>query len=257
MKALILAAGMGTRLGKYTESLPKGMLSFNGKPLIEWQIQNLRKTGIDDIIIVTGYKKEAINYPGIKYYHNPLFAETNMVESMLCAKADLNSDILVAYSDILYTPLLVKLCKESSANIGVVVDKNWRDYWEMRYNSTEFDLESLQIKDGKIVELGKPITTSKGIDYRYIGLIKFSKEGIRTALKVYDVKKSGNESWLQSGKTFPQGYMTDLLNEVILSGYEVEPLITEGGWLEFDTNEDYEITCKLLDEGKLASDLTM
>lgn len=256
MKAIILAAGMGTRLGKYTENLPKGMLSFNGKPLIEWQIQNLRKAGINDIIIITGYKKETINYLYIKYYNNPLFAETNMVESMFCAREELNTDVLVAYSDILYTPQLAKLCKESTANIGVAVDKNWREYWTMRYNSTEFDLESLQVSDGKIVELGKSLTSSAGIDYRYIGLIKFSKAGIQKALEIYDTKKTKMEQWKQSGKAFPQGYMTDLLNEIILSNYEVNPVISDGGWLEFDTNEDYEITCKLQAEGKISKELS-
>lgn len=252
MKAIILAAGMGTRLDKYTKNLPKGMLAFNGKPLIEWQVQNLRKAGIEDITIVTGYKKETIAYADIKYYHNPLFAETNMVESLLCARAEMNGDVLVAYSDIIYTPQLVQLCKENVSNIGVAVDKDWRKYWMLRYNSTEFDLESLQVKDGRIIELGRSLSSSAGVDLRYIGLIKFSAAGIQKALEVYDAKKFKNENWVQSGKSFAQGYMTDLLNEIIMTGYEVNPIISHGGWLEFDTNEDYEIACKLQSEGKIS-----
>ena len=73
MKAIILAAGMGTRLGKYTNHLPKGMLVFNGKTLIEFQLETLKKVGIYKIAIVTGYQKEAISYPGLKYYYNKYY----------------------------------------------------------------------------------------------------------------------------------------------------------------------------------------
>ena len=70
MKAIILAAGMGTRLGKYTENLPKCMLNFNGKTLIQHQIDTLRECGITDIIIVKGHVPEKIQIPGVKYYIN-------------------------------------------------------------------------------------------------------------------------------------------------------------------------------------------
>ena len=68
MKAIILAAGVGSRMKKYTKSLPKGMMKINGKTLIERQIQVLKTVGIKKIIIVKGYKSEMINYKGIKYY---------------------------------------------------------------------------------------------------------------------------------------------------------------------------------------------
>jgi L-glutamine-phosphate cytidylyltransferase len=194
MKALILAAGMGTRLDKYTRNLPKGMLSFNGKPLIEWQIQQLRKAGIIDINIVTGYQREKIAYPGVRYFHNPDFASTNMVESMLCARDILQgSDVLVSYSDILFTGELAALACGSHGDIGVAVDRNWRKYWMLRYGTTETDLESLTVKDNTIVELGKPMSSSADIDYRYIGMIRFSEAGMAKALEIYDGKKAADE----------------------------------------------------------------
>ena len=254
MKAIILAAGMGTRLGKYTENLPKGMLNFNGRSLIEWQIFQLKKCGIDQIIVVTGYKKEKINYTGVQYYHNYEYASTNMVESLLCARKELDSDVLVTYSDLIFTDRFVKLALESRADIGVAVDKSWKDYWNLRYGTTEHDLESLTIKNGRIAELGKPVSSSSGIDFRYIGIIKFSVKGIQKALDIYDAKKSKNEKWIQSGKEFKQGYMTDLLNEVILSGNVVTPIISDGGWIEFDTVADYEIILKKLKEGAIKDD---
>ena len=111
MRAVILAAGKGTRMGKYTQNLPKGMLNFRGKTLIERQIETLRSAGISDIAIVTGYEADKINYENVTYFHNAKFDTTNMVESLMCAKDFIkNSDILVCYSDILYTKELVKKC---------------------------------------------------------------------------------------------------------------------------------------------------
>ena len=92
MKAIILAAGQGTRLKKYTQDLPKGMLSFMGKTVIERQIEMFRKCGINDIIVIRGFAADKIQYEGIKYYMNEDFANTNMVESLMCAKEEFNDD---------------------------------------------------------------------------------------------------------------------------------------------------------------------
>ena len=84
MKAIILAAGKGVRMGKYTQDIPKGMLSVNGKTLIEWQMQALRRGGVDTIIIGTGYRKETIPYADVTYVHNTDHATTNMVDTLMC-----------------------------------------------------------------------------------------------------------------------------------------------------------------------------
>ena len=97
MKAVILAAGQGTRLNKYTKGLPKGMLSFMGKTVIGRQIELYRSCGIDDIIIVRGYERDKIKYEGIKYYDNVRYADTNMVESLMTAEEEFDTDIIIIY----------------------------------------------------------------------------------------------------------------------------------------------------------------
>lgn len=254
MKAIILAAGRGTRMGKYTENLPKGMLVFEGITLIERQIETLRRSGIKDIAIVTGYESEKINYKDITYFQNENFATTNMVETLMCAEKFLTSDIIVAYSDILYTKELVELCCKSSCDIGVAVDADWKKLWKLRYGNCETDLESMQIENCKIVELGKEVDSSIGLEYRYIGLIKFTQKGLDILRKVYNGQKEKNSNWAQSGKPFELGYMTDILSEIISQGYDVTPIITKGNWLEFDTNEDYEVILKYKSEGIITDD---
>ena len=108
------------------------------------------------------------------------------------------------------------------------------------------------MEKGRIVELGREVESSAGIDYRYIGLLKFSKGVWPRLFELYDAKKSKQERWRASAKPFEQGYMTDLLGDLIRCGVEVAPCVTARQWLEFDTERDYEIACEHQRKGTLS-----
>ena len=244
MKAIILAAGMGTRMSKYAKDLPKCMLDFNGKTLIERQVETLMSVGIEGIIVVKGYMPEKINIPGIKYYVNEDYANTNMVETLMRAEAEMDDEILVCYSDILYEKSVVKKVIEANVDIGVAVDIDYIDYWKARLDNWKEDVESLVIgEQGNIVEIGVPNCQLEKAKVRYVGLIKFSKKGIEILKKVYLKNREkyfdSNEKFMNS-KSFKKMYMTDMIQLIINSGQKVYPIRIQHGWLEFDTNEDYE-----------------
>jgi len=243
MKAIILAAGSGTRLKKYTQDLPKGMLSFMGKTIIERQIETYHACGIKDIVIVRGFAADKIQYPDIRYYDNVNFATTNMVESLLTARQEFNDDVVVSYSDILFEPRLLKAMMTSADDFACAVDDNWKAYWLKRYGRVDFDTESLSIdEEDNITELGLENPPLEKIDARYIGLLKFSQAGLTFIQKTMDAayKEFENKPWQQSGKPIRKAYMTDLLNAIIESGRHVRAVHFHNGWVEFDTNEDYE-----------------
>jgi len=255
MKAIILAAGEGKRLEKYTKNLPKGMLVFNGKTLIERQIEMLREAGISDIIIVKGYMQEKIQIPNVKYYENKEYANTNMVETLFAAEVEINDDIIVCYADILYEKKVIKKILESNVDIGVTVDNDYWDYWKARLDNPKNDTESLVIdEEGKIVELGDTNCSLEKAKLRYVGLIKFSKKGIKILKKIYHENKekyyNNNEPWMRS-KSFKKAYMTCMLQAIINAGYRVDPIIIRKGWMEFDTEEDYEKANQWLKDGTL------
>ncbi|GFI19316.1 bifunctional IPC transferase and DIPP synthase [Lachnospiraceae bacterium] len=254
MKAIILAAGQGTRLKKYTENLPKGMLSFMGKTIIERQIEIYRKCGFENIIIIRGFAADKIAYDGIKYYTNQDYANTNMVESLMAARCEFDDDIIVSYSDILFEEQMLNAMMESKGDFSVAVDDNWQVYWEKRYGKIDFDTESLSIDENdNIIELGKENPNIEDIDARYIGLLKFSVEGLRYIEQIVEdaYQKYQDKPWQQSGKTIRKAYMTDLLQAVIESGRSVKAEHFCNGWIEFDTNEDYEKACKWAEGGSI------
>lgn len=247
MKAIVLAAGQGTRLKKYTENLPKGMLSFMGKTVIERQIEVYKKCGIEDIIIVRGFAADKIAYERVRYYENEDYANTNMVESLMAAKREFDDDIIVSYSDILFEEQMLQTMMRSTADFAVAVDDNWKVYWQKRYGRVDFDTESLSIdQDGNIVELGLENPRLEDIDARYVGLLKFSAAGLKHIERIMEAayRDFADKPWQQSGKTVRKAYMTDLLNAVIESGQKVRAERFHNGWIEFDTNEDYENACE-------------
>jgi L-glutamine-phosphate cytidylyltransferase len=247
MKAVILAAGKGNRLVKYTQHLPKGMLSFRGKPLLGWQVEQLRKAGIQHISIVTGYMSEKIQIPGVSLYHNENYSQSNMIESLMCLGEDLGKeDLVIAYSDILYSAELLDLLLSLNDDIIVAADADWREYWVKRYGTTEMDLESLSVNEKhEIIELGRNLNSSENLHYRYIGLNRFSRDAQIATKELYRKKKLTMQSWEPSGKSFFYGYFTDLIAELISQGIKATIAPSNHGWLEFDTARDYEMVCEL------------
>ena len=254
MKAIILAAGRGTRLKKYTENLPKGMLSFMGKTIIERQIELYQQCGIDNIVVVRGFAADKIQYEGVKYYTNEDYANTNMVESLMAAKSEFDDDIILSYSDVLFEEHMLKAMMESSADFAVAVDDNWKEYWRKRYGKIDFDTESLSLdENGNIIELGLENPKIEDIDARYVGLLKFSQAGLKHVVSIMEdaYLQYEDKPWQQSGKPVRKAYMTDLIQAIIESGQPVKAERFHNGWIEFDSNEDYENACEWVEDGSI------
>ena len=107
-KALIIAAGLGSRLKKHTENLPKCMLDFGGKTLLQRQLDSYKKCGIKDISLIRGYKKEKIKYKGIQYFENIDYKNNNILNSIFYAEKVINGNIIISYSDILFNSSVVE-----------------------------------------------------------------------------------------------------------------------------------------------------
>lgn len=242
MKAILLAAGMGTRLGAYTKDTPKCMLPFLDKPLLVRQVETLQGCGITDITVVTGYLSEKVQAPNIKHIFNSNYAIANMIVSLFAAEAELQGDVLVVYTDILYEPHLVMAAQSSHADIGVVVDDDYRDYWQNRLTDPQSDTESLVVDaKGRITSIGVSPCDPKEALARYVGIIKLSSKGIQILKNIYHKDRSLSKQ-----------FMTSLLQQTISEGHTVEAIRIKRGWLEFDTVSDYELYTTWAQENTLS-----
>ena len=106
MKAIILAAGLGTRLRPMTENTPKALVQVNQKPLIEYQIEFLKEKGIHDIIIIVGYLKEQFDYLkekyGVRLVFNDKYADYNNFYSLYLVKEELANSYVIDADNYLF-----------------------------------------------------------------------------------------------------------------------------------------------------------
>ena len=242
MKAIILAAGKGSRLGKITENIPKGMLKLFGKTLLERQIEIYQKCGIDDITIVTGYKSKIINFININYIKNQNFATTNMNESLFCASDKLLNSVIISYSDIIFEGKIIQQMLKFSGDMGIAVNLNWQKYYDGRSLHPLNEAENVLIKNEKIIQIKKDISeesSDKKIG-EFLGIVKLSKEGAKVLLQKYLDLKENHTGSFHMAKSLNEAYITDMLQEIIDSGYDVSPVIVDGNWCEIDTPQDLE-----------------
>jgi len=143
MQALMLAAGMGKRLGRYTKNATKCMVPVNGKTLIEYAIEALVKNDIKKMVIVVGYKsdvlidfihskfnKENLNGMEIEFIENKVYDKTNNIYSLYMARDSLCSDdTILLESDLIFKPeIITKLIQSTNPNLAVVSHfESWMD----------------------------------------------------------------------------------------------------------------------------------
>jgi len=240
-KALIIAAGLGSRLKKHTKNLPKCMLDFGGKTLLQRQLEAYKKCYIDDISLVRGYKKEKINYKGIKYFENDDYKNNNILNSIFYAEKVINGNIIISYSDILFDSSVVQRALDTNHDISVVVDIDWRGYYVGRKDHPISEAENVVFNSNNEVEkIGKINTGNEEVHGEFIGMIKLSNRGAEIFKQHFNrLKKIYWNKPFQRAKIFQKAYLTDFIQELVDIGIKVHCVIIESGWKEIDTVEDY------------------
>lgn len=232
MKAIILAAGRGSRMKGLTDERPKCLVELRGKSLLDWQLEALREAGISEIAIVTGYKHELLSNRGLVEFHNPRWAETNMVLSLACAQEWLLAEpCIVSYSDIFYEASAVESLMTSGAYLSVTYDPYWLKIWEKRFGDPLLDAETFRLNSGKILaEIGNKPKSVQEVQGQYMGLLRFTPDGWREVLRV----RAG-----LSAAECDRMHMTGTLQRVIEAGHiAIEAIPYELSWGEIDSAED-------------------
>ena len=240
-KALIIAAGLGSRLKNHTENLPKCMLDFAGKTLLQRQLDVYKENSITDISVIRGYKKEKIKYKGLKYFENTDYKNNNILNSIFYAEDFINGNIIISYSDILFDSTVVKRLLKSNHDISVVVDIDWRGYYVGRKDHPISEAENVIFNSNNEVEkIGKINTGNEEVHGEFIGMIKLTSSGAETFKEHFNrLKKIYWNKPFQRAKIFQKAYLTDFIQELVDIGIKVHCVIIESGWKEIDTVEDY------------------
>lgn len=236
MKAVHLAAGRGTRLRPLTEELPKPLVELGGQSLLARNVSTLEAAGVDDQLVVTGHCAERIRDRGYDTVQNPVYGESDMIYSLFCATDEFpqGEDLIISYGDIVYEPGVVDALLDCEAPMCVVVDREWRQLWELRFDDPLEDAETLEMgADGRIHEIGGETNDYDDIDAQYTGLIKVRSDYVDRLVDAYrTVEAEADDEEYVSIDT------TAFIQRLIDNRWDVQGVPVDGGWLEVDTIED-------------------
>ena len=216
------------------------MLKLSNQTLIERQIKIFHSCNINDITIVTGYRSELIDISNVNYVKNENYETTNMNESFFCALEPSNSPVLVTYGDIVFEQKIIQQMLEIRDGIRLAVNLNWRKYYQNRTTHPLSEAENVLVENGRILQIRKNISESLQNQQigEFLGIMMLSSDHVKILLERYSYLKKNHVGTFHNSSSLSNAYITDMLQEIIDSGINVNPVFTEGRWLEIDTPED-------------------
>ena len=250
-RALILAAGEGTRLRPITNDRPKCLVPLVGETILSRQARCYRRLGIEKIHVVTGYRSDQVEALGFETTVNTEFDSTNMVTSLFKATNFIEGggDLIISYGDIVFEDENLKSLMKSEGPISLMIDMEWEKLWRKRFTDPLEDAETLKLgSNGRIIEVGKKPKDIGEIEGQYTSLIKIAGDAIPNLIDFYNRVDKGMTF---DGKDFRNMYMTSFLQLLIDGGWDVGSVPVTGGWLEVDSVTDLETYEHLFEEGTL------
>lgn len=257
MRSIVLGAGEGNRLRPYTDVRPKCMVPFLGTSMLQRSIDAHAALGLKNPTVVTGYRSDVIDALGIPTRHNPDYARTNMVASLMAARdlLDGGDDVLILYGDIIYEQRLLGALLRCDAPASMIVNTRWLELWRERMDDPLQDAETLRIDaGGNITDLGKKPKSIEDVQGQYTGMMRFSGE---VAAKLPSIYEALDPAGPYDGKDRDNMYMTSFLQHLIDEHCPIKAINVDGGWLEIDTVEDLERYEALDESGDLARHCTL
>ncbi len=229
MKAVILAAGRGSRLYPYTKYIPKCLLDIEGETILERQINHIRDCGIYEIVIVVGFGFEKVenllrNYNGlgiqIKTLYNPFYQTTNSLISLWIARGEMNEDIAVIDGDNLFEiEVLKRILRVRNEKISLCVKR------KPIYQKED---TNVLIIGGRVVGIGKNLTIPSA---KSVGISVLRNTGV-------ELLKGAVEEEIRTVGVEKRHYIS-AIQRLISKGHSVKSIdIGELFWMDVDCPSD-------------------
>lgn len=176
MKAIILSAGQGSRLGHLVDAKPKCLIDFNGRTLLDRQLDTLEANGVHEAVVVTGFHDELVNQaiarrsggPKVRTIYNPFYKVADNTGSLYMAREELVGDCLVWNGDTLVSnALMSRVVANDRAGICVTIDRK-----------DSYDDDDMKVVEdgGRLTAIGKRLDLGT-VNAESIGLLAFRAGG--------------------------------------------------------------------------------
>jgi len=224
MKAVILAAGLGSRLSSVTSGKPKCLVELHGKSILQHQLDLLAACNITQVTIVTGFGAELIRSQvkesaSLLYYPN--FALTNNLLTLHYCQQLLDGEVLLLFADVLLTRKALQDCVSCPSDFALLVDSSQCREGTMR----------VRLAERSVTDIGSHIPTSEGHG-NFVGVARLSARGSKLLAAELDQ--------IVATRDCSAAYYTEALASLAAKGHHLESVSIDGSsWLEVDTEEDY------------------
>ncbi len=255
IKVIIPAAGEAKEMKDLLNNKPKALLDINGKSILQRQVDTLSKCKITDISVIRGYEKEQFKVENVKYYDNKKFKNTFDLYSLFCAKKEMEGSFISIYSDIIFDESIIKRVLDCTQDIAVVVDHSYK--YHKHLIDKKLDLVISKESDNKhyrkmalpfenrVLRIGNKIDKNLA-NYEFIGIVYFSKEGAENLKKTYMDLENNHKGKFHEAESLEKASITDMLQEMIDMGFEVDIIEINQGWIEIHNKKDYEVASKMV-----------
>ena len=242
MKAIIIAAGYGTRLGDHTKKIPKALVDINGKSILKRQTELLQANGITEIIVVTGPNREKFLDKKLKYVKDNFYENHEQLGSLMEARNFFNSELLILFSDVLFDNQVLSKIINSKKDFNIAIDLNWEKKYTKRTEHPISQADLVLIQNNLVFKIKKNLIPENNSKIgEFIGIIKLSLKGAEKFVNHYKNLENSTDKI----KLIKKWYLTNMLQDLIDDDNSISPMIIEGNWCEIDTVQDLEHAKKL------------
>jgi phosphoenolpyruvate phosphomutase len=242
MRIIVIGAGRGSRLMPTTADAPKCFAEVSGKSLLDWGLDAFRANGFERIAFIGGYQidKARARHPQFEFRHNDNWPNNNILASLFYAEDLMTEPFICCYSDILFTPDIVGRLAASPADIALGVDTDWLARYEHRSQHPSDDAEKATTSHGQVTRVHREIAEGDAHG-EFIGVAKFSARGAAQLREHYHHRRKqfAGQPWREA-KLFEKAYFIHLLQDMLESGATMAHVDTPGGYIEVDTQEDFD-----------------
>ena len=248
MKAIIVAAGVGSRLGNLTKELPKPLIDVNGKSILERQILSFKKFGIDKIVIIRGPHREKFSFKNVTYVDDDDYENHNLLGSLMVAENELNEDVIISYGDIIFDETILEQILAFSGNAGLAIDYNWKKNHSGKSKELLEKISVVTIKNNSISNIGYYENIDENPDSilgEFIGIMKLSPLSANYFVTKYNELKTNHDGKFHDSPSINFGIITDMINELVHDKIQFLPIKISGVWCEIDTPQDLENAKKI------------
>lgn len=242
MRAIIIGAGRGSRLMPTTADSPKCFAQIADRAILDWTIEAFQANGVTDICFIGGYQIDKVKqtYPQFTFRHNQDWQNNNILASLFCAQDLMDGPFICCYSDILFNAEIIRRVLDHGQDVVVGVDTDWLVRYRDRTEHPSDDAEKVAVDNGRVerIHRGLSETESQG---EFIGVAGFSSAGAAILKKHYLCcqQEFAGKPW-RGAKQFEKAYFILLLQEMIERGEHISYVDTPGGYIEVDTQQDFE-----------------